>query len=71
MHYFAMHPADSLVSAPVTGFSPFKVGFLHKFLISKSPMYASVKSAFSTFDSAKLVPVNTAFLNIAPTRVDP
>lgn len=36
----ARHPALSLVSALVTGLVPFRVGFLHKFFWSKSPMYA-------------------------------
>ena len=47
-------PTDSLVSSPVIGFSPFKVGFLQRFLRSKLPKAASVKSAFSTSAPSKL-----------------
>lgn len=38
----------------MTGFSPFNVGFLQRFLRSKFPKAASVKSAFSTSASVKL-----------------
>ncbi len=70
-HYLGPpHPADNLVSAPVTGFSPFNVGFLQRLRRSKSPMYESVKSAFSTSAPTRLVPVNTAFWNIAPRNED-
>ena len=64
------HPADKRVSAPVVGFSPLRVGFLQRLRISKSPIYASVKSAFSTSASIKLVPVKTVFLKIAPFNDD-
>jgi hypothetical protein len=53
------------VSAPVTGFTPFKVGFLHKLFKSKLPNAASVKSAPSKSAPSKLVPVNTEFLKMA------
>ena len=59
------------VSAPVVGFSPLSVGFLQRFLRSKLPMAASVKSAPSTSAFSKLVPVKTAFWNIAPRSEDP
>ena len=59
------------MSAPVTGFSPFKVGFLQSARMSKSPMYASVKSAPSTLAFSKLVPVNTEFVKIVPLSEDP
>jgi hypothetical protein len=55
----------------VTGFSPFSVGFLHKLRTSKLPMYASVKSAFSTFAPSKLVPVKTALAKMVPFKLDP
>jgi hypothetical protein len=53
------------VSAPVTGFTPFKVGFLHRLFKSKLPNAASVKSAPSKSAPSKLVPVSTEFLKIA------
>ena len=65
------HPTDNLVSAPVFAFSPFKVGFLHNVRVSKLPRAASVKSAPSTSESSKFVPVNTALLKMAPLREDP
>ena len=61
-------PTERYVSAPVIGFSPFRVGFLQRFFKSKLPMAASVKSAFSTSAPAKLVPVKTAFWNTAPRK---
>jgi hypothetical protein len=45
MAYQLLHPTENLVSAPVIGFSPLSVGFLHKFFKSKLPKAASVKSA--------------------------
>jgi len=56
------------VSFPVTGFSPFKVGFLHICLIPNEPIAASVKSAPSKSASSKVVPVKTAFVKIVPRR---
>jgi len=66
-----LHPAERRVSAPVTGFSPFNVGFLHKFCRSKVPMAASVKSAPSTSAPSKLVPVKTALTKRVPRSDEP
>ena len=66
--YDGPQPTLNLVSAPVAGFSPVNVGFLHNVLMSNIPSCASEKSAFSTFAFSKLVPVNTAFLNIVPFK---
>lgn len=63
---YGPHPTERRVSAPVTGFSPFRVGFLQIFRRSKLPMYASVKSAFSKSAPSKFVPVKTVFVKIAP-----
>lgn len=63
-----MHPTDMRVSAPVTGFSPFRVGFLQICLISNDPIAASVKSAFSKSAFSNVVPVNTALINRVPRR---
>lgn len=71
MKAYYEHPTDNRVSAPVTGFSPFNVGFLQMFRTSNIPIAASVKSAFSRSAPSKLVPVKTALLKIAPRKDDP
>jgi hypothetical protein len=66
--YDGPHPTDIRVSFPVTGFCPFKVGFLQICLIPKDPMAASVKSEPSKSASSKVVPVKTAFVKMVPRR---
>mmetsp|Transcript_67847 Transcript_67847/g.180477 ORF Transcript_67847/g.180477 Transcript_67847/m.180477 type:complete len:230 (+) Transcript_67847:69-758(+) len=65
------HPALSRVGAPVDGFSPFSDLFLQSFRWSKSPMYASVKSASLRLASSNDEPESTVLLKMAPTNEAP